>query len=302
MTAPKAPWHGVLVATALPMHDRGGTMLEIDFDGFANHVKWLADNGCHGVTPNGSLGEYHNLTPEERARVVTTAVEAAPAGFTVMPGVAAYGADESRRWAEQAADAGAPAVMLLPPNAYRADRRAVVEHFRIVAQVGLPIVAYNNPIDTKVDLGPELLAELYGEGLIVGVKEFSGDVRRYYETKELAPDLDILAGTDDLALEFAIAGSPGWISGYPNALPQACVQLWEEASAGKLDSARELYKTLHPLLRWDSKTEFVQAIKLSMDIVGRYGGPCRPPRVPLTEVQEQAVRTATEHAVAQGLA
>lgn len=301
MTAPKAPWHGVLVATALPMHDRGGKMLEIDFDGFGNHVKWLADNGCHGITPNGSLGEYHNLTPEERARVVTTALEAAPEGFTIMPGVAAYGADESRRWTEQAAEAGAPAVMLLPPNAYRADRRAVVEHFRIVAQVGLPVVAYNNPIDTKVDLTPALLGELYDEGLIVGVKEFSGDVRRYYETKELAPDLDILAGTDDLALEFAIAGSPGWISGYPNALPQACVQLWEEASAGKLDSARELYKTLHPLLRWDSKTEFVQAIKLSMDIVGRYGGPCRPPRVPLTEAQEQAVRTATEHAVAQGL-
>lgn len=301
MTAPKAPWHGVLVATALPMHDRGGKMLEIDFDGFGNHVKWLADNGCHGITPNGSLGEYHNLTPEERARVVTTALEAAPEGFTIMPGVAAYGADESRRWTEQAAEAGAPAVMLLPPNAYRADRRAVVEHFRIVAQVGLPVVAYNNPIDTKVDLTPALLGELYDEGLIVGVKEFSGDVRRYYETKELAPDLDILAGTDDLALEFAIAGSPGWISGYPNALPHACVQLWEEASAGKLDSARELYKTLHPLLRWDSKTEFVQAIKLSMDIVGRYGGPCRPPRVPLTEAQEQAVRTATEHAVAQGL-
>lgn len=301
MTAPKAPWHGVLVATALPMHDRGGKMLEIDFDGFGNHVKWLADNGCHGITPNGSLGEYHNLTPEERARVVTTALEAAPEGFTIMPGVAAYGADESRRWTEQAAEAGAPAVMLLPPNAYRADRRAVVEHFRIVAQVGLPVVAYNNPIDTKVDLTPALLGELYDEGLIVGVKEFSGDVRRYYETKELAPDLDILAGTDDLALEFAIAGSPGWISGYPNALPQACVQLWEEASAGKLDSARELYKTLHPLLRWDSKTEFVQAIKLSMDIVGRYGGPCRPPRVPLTEAQEQAVRTATENAVAQGL-
>ena len=264
-------------------------------------MKWLADNGCHGITPNGSLGEYHNLTPEERARVVTTALEAAPEGFTIMPGVAAYGADESRRWAEQAAEAGAPAVMLLPPNAYRADRRAVIEHFRIVAQVGLPVVAYNNPIDTKVDLSPALLGELYDEGLIVGVKEFSGDVRRYYETKELAPDLDILAGTDDLALEFAIAGSPGWISGYPNALPQACVQLWDEASAGKLDSARELYKTLHPLLRWDSKTEFVQAIKLSMDIVGRYGGPCRPPRVPLTEEQEQAVRTATEHAVAQGL-
>lgn len=300
--APKAPWHGVLVATAIPLHDRGAKTLEIDFDGFAEHVRWLADNGCDGVTPNGSLGEYHNLTPEERAWMVTTAIEAAPEGFSVMPGVAAYGADESRRWAEQAAEAGAEAVMLLPPNAYRADRRAVVEHYRIVAEVGIPIVAYNNPFDTKVDLVPELLAELHSEGLIVGVKEFSGDVRRYYATKELAPELDILLGTDDLVLEFAIAGSPGWIAGYPNALPRACVQLWEESAAGKLDSARDLYTRLHPLLRWDSKTEFVQAIKLSMDLVGRYGGPCRPPRVPLTEQQAATIRRATENAIADGLA
>jgi dihydrodipicolinate synthase/N-acetylneuraminate lyase len=301
MTAPQAPWHGVLVATALPMRDRGGKMLEIDFDGYADHVRWLAENGCHGVTPNGSLGEYHNLTTEERARVVMTAIEAAPLGFTVMPGIAAYGADESRHWAEHAAGAGAPAVMLLPPNAYRADRRAVVEHYREVAKVGVPIVAYNNPFDTKVDLVPDLLAELYHEGLIVGAKEFSGDVRRYYETKELAPDLDIMAGTDDLALEFAVAGSPGWISGYPNALPRACVQLWQEAAAGLLDSARDLYVKLHPLLRWDSRTEFVQAIKLSMDIIGRYGGPSRPPRLPLNGIQEKAVREATEKAIAEGL-
>ncbi|MFE7416178.1 dihydrodipicolinate synthase family protein [Rhodococcus sp. NPDC057529] len=298
----RKPWHGVLVATALPMHDRGGKTLEIDFDGFGEHIKFLAENGCSGATPNGSLGEYHNLTVEERARVVTTAIEAAPEGFTIMPGVAAYGADEARRWTEQAAEAGAPAVMLLPPNAYRADRRAVIEHYRIVSQVGLPIVAYNNPFDTKVDLTPDLLAELHAEGLIAGVKEFSGDIRRYYEIKELAPELDVLCGTDDVAFEFAIAGSPGWISGYPNALPRASVQLWEEASAGKIESALALYKSLHPLLRWDSKTEFVQAIKLSMDIVGRYGGPSRPPRVPLNAEQEKLVREATEKAVAEGLA
>ena len=265
------------------------------------NVAWLAEQGLHGVAPNGSLGEYQTLTDEERDQVVRTAVENAPEGFTVMPGVGAYGGLQSKRHAEVARDLGCQAVMGLPPNAYRTDERSLLEHFELIASAGLPVTAYNNPIDTKTDLTPPILAKLYDEGFIVGVKEFSGDVRRYYETKELAPDLDILAGTDDLALEFAIAGSPGWISGYPNALPHACVQLWEEASAGKLDSARELYKTLHPLLRWDSKTEFVQAIKLSMDIVGRYGGPCRPPRVPLTEAQEQAVRTATEHAVAQGL-
>jgi 1-pyrroline-4-hydroxy-2-carboxylate deaminase len=302
MTAPTRPWHGVLVATALPLRPGGSGTLEPDFDGFAEHVAWLAAQGCDGITPNGSLGEYQTLTPDERARVVTTAVAAAPEGFSVIPGVAAYGALEARGWAEQAAEAGCPAVMLLPPNAYRGDERAVVEHYREVSRAGLPIVAYNNPIDTKIDLVPELLAELYGEELIVAVKEFSGDVRRSYRIAELAPGLDVICGADDVSLELAIGGSPGWIAGYPNALPRSTVAFWKAATAKDLDVALPLYRSLHPLLRWDSRTEFVQAIKLSMDIVGRYGGPCRPPRVPLTPEQEHAVREATEKAVAEGLA
>lgn len=291
------PWHGVLVATALPFDES----LAVDFDRYAEHVAWLAARGCHGVACNGSLGEYQTLTPEERARVVTTAVEAAPAGFTVLPGVGGYGAAEARRWAEQAAEAGCPAVMSLPPNAYRADERAVLAHYREVAKAGLPVVAYNNPVDTKVDLVPELLARLYQEGLIVGVKEFTGDVRRPYRIAELAPGLDVLCGADDVALELAVAGAPGWVAGYPNALPESTVELWRAASAGDLAKALPLYRLLHPLLRWDSRTEFVQSIKLSMDLAGRYGGPCRQPRVPLTPEHEAAVRQATEHALAQGL-
>ncbi|MDT8913764.1 dihydrodipicolinate synthase family protein [Amycolatopsis sp. PS_44_ISF1] len=296
MTAREKPWHGVLVATALPL--RGP---EADFDTFAEHIAWLAASGCDGVTPNGSLGEYQTLSAEERARVVRTAVEAAPEGFTVMPGVAAYGADEARRWAEQAAEAGCPAVMLLPPNSYRADARAVLAHYREVAKAGLPIVAYNNPFDTKVDLVPELLAELYAEGLISAVKEFSGDVRRPYRIAELAPGLEVLCGADDVVLELAVAGAPGWVAGYPNAFPKATTELWAAASAGDLEKAVPLYRLLHPLLRWDSRTEFVQAIKLSMDLAGRYGGPCRQPRTPLAPEHEKAVREATERALEQGL-
>jgi 4-hydroxy-tetrahydrodipicolinate synthase len=162
------------------------------------------------------------------------------------------------------------------------------------------VVAYNNPIDTKVDLTPELLARLFGEGLIVGVKEFSGDVRRIYRIAELAPGLDVLAGADDVTLELVLAGAPGWVSGYPNAFPRACVELFAAASAGDLPTAVRLYRDLHPLLRWDSRTEFVQAIKLSMDLVGRYGGPCRPPRLPLIEEYERIVREATEKVAAAG--
>ena len=290
------PWHGVLTATALPYTASG----EVDFDAYGAHVAWQAASGCHGVVPNGSLGEYQVLTDAERARVVEVAVAAAPTGFTVMPGVAAYGALEARRWTEQAAEAGAQCVMLLPPNAYRPDERAVLAHYREVAKAGIPVVAYNNPYDTKVDLTPELLGKIYAEGSIVGVKEFTGDPRRAYEIAEFAPGLDILIGSDDVVLELALAGAVGWVSGYPNAFPVTCVELYEAAMDQDLEKVLPLYRMLHPLLRWDSKTEFVQAIKLSMDMVGRNGGGCRPPRQPLLPAQEAIVRAATEVAIKAG--
>jgi 4-hydroxy-tetrahydrodipicolinate synthase len=227
------PWHGVLVATTIPFDDG----LRVDLGRYREHVRWLAESGCDGVTPNGSLGEYQVLAAEERAAVVRAAVEAAPAGFSVMPGVAAYGAHEARRWAEDAAEAGAQAVMLLPPNAYRADADTVVDHYAEVARVGLPIVAYNNPIDTKVDLTPALLARLHGEGLIVGIKEFTGDPRRAYEIAELAPGLDLLIGSDDVTLEVALAGAVGWISGYTNAFPVTCVDLYRACVERDLERA-----------------------------------------------------------------
>ena len=291
------PWHGVLVATATPYDNE----LRVELDRFAEHVAWLAASGCDGVTPNGSLGEYQVLSDEERAAVVRTAVQAAPEGFSVIPGVAAYGARESRAWAEQAAEAGADGVLLLPPNAYRADRRAVLAHYAEVAKAGLPIVAYNNPLDTKVDLTPELLAELFERGSIVAVKEFSGDVWRGYRIAELAPELDLLVGADDVLLELMLAGAVGWIAGYPNAFPATCVELYEACRDHDLERALPLYRMMHPLLRWDSRTEFVQAIKLSMDIAGRHGGACRPPRQPLTDEQAAAVREATDVALSAGV-
>ncbi len=266
------PWRGIMVATALPLRPD----LSVDYDAYAEHVRRLIDNGCDGVVPNGSLGEYQTLTAEERARVVRTAVEAAGDGARVMPGVAAYG------------------------RAYRADEHAVRAHYAQVAEAGVPVVAYNNPIDTKVDLTPALLARLHGDGSVVAVKEFTGDVRRAYEIAELAPELDLLIGADDVLLELAIAGAVGWIAGYPNAFPAACAQLYHAAVAGDLETALPLYRSLHPLLRWDSRTEFVQSIKLSMDIAGHHGGPTRPPRSPLTGEIEAGVRAATEKAIAQG--
>lgn len=292
-------WRGVHVASALPFHDD----MSVDYDAYADHVRWLAEHGLHGVTANGSLGEYQTLSDSERALVVRVAVDAAPQGFSVMPGVAAYSSHQSVRWVEQAAEAGAGSVLALPPNVYRAGPDAVVDHYRAIAAVGLPVVAYNNPFDTKIDLVPELLARLHAEGLIVAVKEFSGDVRRAYEIRELAPDLDLIVGADDVLLELGVAGAVGWVAGYPNALPTDTLKLYELAtSTDPLDwaAALPIYRDLHSLLRWDSRHEFVQAIKLSMDVAGRKGGACRPPRSPLSPDAAAQVVKDTEAALAKG--
>ncbi|MDQ7908489.1 dihydrodipicolinate synthase family protein [Phytohabitans sp. ZYX-F-186] len=289
------PWHGVVVATATPFRPD----LSLDLDRYAAHVAWLAGAGCHGVTPAGSLGEYQVLTDAERADLVRAAVEAAPPGCSVVPGVSAYGAVEARGWAEHAASAGAGALLLLPPNAYRAGPDEVVAHYAEVAKVGLPIVAYNNPYDTRVDLTPELLARIADEvPEVVAVKEFSGDVRRIYRLRELAPRLDVLAGADDVLLELLVGGAVGWIAGFPNALPEISVALYELGRAGRLDEALPLYQALHPIFRWDSRHTFIQAIKIAMDEVGRYGGPVRLPRLPLADADAAAVRADLATALA----
>lgn len=294
------PWQGVNVATTLPINPD----FSVNFDAYGEHVRFLLANGVDGIIPNGSLGEYQTLTEDERKRVVETAVAAAD-GAPVIPGVGAYGALESIRHAEHAAELGSPAVMLLPPNAYRASDDEIVDHYRRVAAVGLPILAYNNPIDTKVDLRPELLARLHAEGLIVSVKEFSGDVRNSYAIHEQAPGLDVSIGSDDVVLELGINGARGWVAGYPNAIPQSTVELYRLSTSGDPEQwrrAHEIYRDLHALLRWDSKTWFVQAIKLSQEVAGLApaGITTRPPRLALPDdVHAQIVRD-TEAVLSKG--
>jgi 4-hydroxy-tetrahydrodipicolinate synthase len=290
---------GVIVATALPFTpDRSAPAgLAVDYERYGEHCRFLIDEGCRGVGPNGSLGEYSSLTDGERRRVVRTAVEAVGDRALVVAGAHGVGWHQAAQWAEWAGEDGADALLLLPPIVYRASQEEIVEHYVRVAAVGLPIMVYNNPFDTKVDLTPEILAELADIDLVVAVKEFSGDVRRILRIKELVPDLTVVAGADDLLFESLLVGASGWYAGFPNVFPRACAEIVTLVQAGRIDDARELYAHLVPLLRWDSRTEFVQAIKLAQDLTGRYGGPTRPPRGPLDPAAEVEVRRATQAAL-----
>lgn len=299
MTKPEFDLGGVIVATTLAFKEDSSAPagLAVDYDRFAEHCDWLINNGCRGVGPNGSLGEYSSLTDEERRKVIQVAVEAVGDRGLVVAGVHGVGWHQARQWAEYAKEDGADGVLLLPPTLYRANESEVIEHYRRVAEVGLPIMAYNNPFDTKVDLTPRIIARLAEIPEVVAVKEFSGDIRRVLEIKELC-DIDVVAGADDLLLESLVTGATGWFAGYPNAFPREAVEIYDLVKAGRIPEALELYTQLVTVFRWDSKTEFVQAIKLSIDLAGgSYGGPTRPPRGPLSAEQEAGVRADTAKAL-----
>lgn len=278
---------GVIVATALPYAEDASAPagLRVDLDRYAEHCAWLVENGCRGVGPNGSLGEYSSLTDTERRAVARTAIAAVKGKGIAVVGVHGVGSHQARLWAEAAAEDGADGVLCLPPTMYRANTREVVKHFEQIAAVGLPVMVYNNPIDTKIDLRPAVLAEIAQLDNVVAVKEFSGDVRRVLEIRDLAPNLTVVAGADDVLVESVLMGATGWFAGFPNVFPAESVRLFSLALQGKVDDARTLYGSLIGAFRWDSKVEFVQAIKYGMDYVGRYGGPCRPPRGPLSDEQ-----------------
>jgi len=290
---------GVVVATALPFKEDPSAPagLAVDWDKFAEHCDFLMNNGCRGVGPNGSLGEYEALTDEERRKVIQVAVKAVDGRGIVVAGVHGTGWHSAKKWAEYAKEDGADGLLLLPPTIYAANDDEIVEHFAKVAEVGLPIMAYNNPFSTKIDLMPELIARLAEIPEVVAIKEFSGDIRRILAIKELC-DIDVICGTDDLLFESLVVGADGWFAGYPNAFPKEAVAIYDLVKAGDIAGAFEIYEQLVAVFRWDTKTEFVQAIKLSMDLTGQtYGGVTRPPRGALTPEQHAQVTIDTKKAL-----
>jgi 4-hydroxy-tetrahydrodipicolinate synthase len=270
--------------------------LKVDHDAVAAEVRRLIAEGVHGILPNGSVGEGGSLTREERRDVIETVVAAADGRVPVCVGISAPTAEQASEYALDGVSAGADGAMLLPPLSYRADKRELVEFFGSVARATeLPLMVYNNPLGSGTDLHPELLALLAREvPAITAFKETSGDARRIAELVNLCPDIDVMVGGDDWALEGLCAGAVGWVSGVVDVLPAQSVRLWELCLAGDLPAARDLYAELLPLARLDMTPKLVQYFKAALDELGIGGGPCRPPRLPLTADELTVLRRAVE--------
>ena len=128
------------------------------------------------------------------------------------------------------------------PRLYKSTPDGIVEHFEKVAEVGLPIMAYNNPFDTKVDLTPDAGRTAGRDSEVVAVKEFSGDVRRVFEIRELC-DIDVIAGADDVLFEMLVDGAVGWFAGYPNAFPKEAVELYDLCCQRKVAGGARAVRT-----------------------------------------------------------
>jgi 4-hydroxy-tetrahydrodipicolinate synthase len=250
------------------------------------------------------MGEAGSLSAAERRTVVAAIARAAAGRVPVIAGVSAGTPSAAIAFAADAAEAGATALMMLPPLGYHGDAREVAAFYRAVAEAGgLPLMAYNNPAASGTDMPPALVAALADEiENVVAVKECSGDVRRIPAIMELAPELEVLVGGDDWALEGFAAGATGWVTGVADVAPGECVELWERCRAGDLDTARAIYRRLLPLARFDMTPKLVQYFKAAMDEAGLAGGAVRPPRLELTEPERDelaaALRALRERAAA----
>jgi 1-pyrroline-4-hydroxy-2-carboxylate deaminase len=287
-------FRGVYVAVTTLFRDDGS----VDLDACQAHYARLAEAGVAGLVPNGSLGEYEALTEDERGAVVKSAMDSAGKTVEIVPGVSAKSGAEARRWAEHAAGSGCRAVMCLPPTSHAPTAEEVLAHFREVARVGLPIIAYNNPYSTRADLTPGLLARLAEIEQVVAVKEFSQDIRRVAAIRQAAPRLEVICGSDDTLVEAMFMGATGWIAGFANAFPRQSVELFELGAAQRWPEAIERYLAFLPLLRWDADPRFVQAIKLTQEEAGWYGGPVRLPRLALPAADADEVRQTVRHYLA----
>jgi dihydrodipicolinate synthase/N-acetylneuraminate lyase len=284
-------WKGVMPAITTGFTEDLG----IDHYFMARHCQWLLENGCTGIVALGSLGEGATLSSAEKLQVLRTCVDAVQSRSPVVASVSALTTSEAVAVAKAAAELGCDALMVLPPYVYQGNWREMRTHVAAVFKATpLSCMLYNNPVAYGTDFVPEQIRELAAEHEnFEAVKESSTDVRRVSAIRELLDRrLEIFVGVDDAVLEAIGVGASGWIAGLANALPGESVDLFNFGMNGERDKAFNLYRWFLPLLRMDTKPNFVQLIKLVQAEVGIGNARVRPPRLELVgDELEQAKQT-----------
>ena len=287
---------GLMPAMVTPFDERG----EIDLGATEAVVERSIAAGVGGVSPLGSTGEATHLSAEERRRFAGEVVRMVGGRVPVVVGVGTSGTRETVELARHAEGVGADAVLVVSPSYWKVGEEALFTHFATVAKsVGIPVLVYNLPMLTGIDLSPSLVARIADEcPNVVGIKDtvtvYAHTVAVLQEVKAERPNFAVLSGWEDLILPSLLAGADGSICAFANVAPELFVDLVRSAHDGDLDRAGDLHRRVLKLVTLGAHSDpAIGSIKLAMNILGVPISPTvRGPALPAKD--EEGVRAVLE--------
>ena len=286
MTAPRL--RGSFVALVTLFRDGG-----VDEKGYRDFVAWQIDQGTHGLVPMGTTGESPTLSHDEDMRVVRLCVEAADGRVPVIAGTGSNSTDECITLTRAARESGADAVLIVTGYYNKPTQEGLFRHYRAVNDaVDIPIVVYNIPGRTGVDIAPATMARIAALPNVVGCKESTAAADRVSKQRHLCGrDFIQLSGEDAAVLGLLGMGGHGAISVTANVAPKLCAEMHEAWRRGDHEHAREVQDRLMPLHEALFAETSPGPVKYAASLLGWGDGSVRPPLVDCSEpVREQVER------------
>ncbi len=279
---------GIITSQVTPFKDNG----DLDEPRLRQLIDRQLAAGVHGFLIVGNCGEFTNLTDEERLRTVGTSVERVAGRVPIIAGIFHANTAQAVSLATGYRELGATACLLLPPYFIKPSLDGVVEHFRTVAaESGLPVVVYNNPARTGLDLTPAVMRRLYGIPGVIGLKDCTRDLAHLAQKIEESPgEFDILYGDDDLMFGALMLGAAGGILAAANLVPEMLVEMYREATGGDARRANAIQNRLLPMIRSWYTVNHPAPLKGAMAMIGWAAGPARKPLQPMTPEEAAEVR------------
>ncbi len=288
-------WHGIYPAVTTKFAEDGN----LDIPSFLTSVQAQLDAGVHGIIIGGSLGESSTISHDERIDMLK-ATQSISGDIPVLLNIAEGSTRSAILLAQLADSSGADGLMVLPPMMYKPTNDEVLQFYKdIASNTSLPILVYNNPVDYKIEVTPDMFESLLIHDNIQAVKESTRDLSNITRLLTRFGDrLKILSGVDTIALESLVMGADGWVAGLVNAFPQETVAIYNLVKGGRTDEAIKIYRWFMPLLELDIHPQLVQNIKLAESITGLGSEYVRPPRQMLSGAERMRVTRIIEHAIA----
>jgi 4-hydroxy-tetrahydrodipicolinate synthase len=270
---------------------------QLDLDTLKKLVEWHVEQGSHGLVPVGTTGESPTLSHEEHDLVVQTVIKVAAGRIPVIAGAGSNNTIETVRLVTAAKKAGADAALVVTPYYNKPTQRGLIAHYEEAAKCGLPIIIYNIPGRSVVDMAPATMGELAKLPMIVGVKDATGDLSRVPKQRiTCGTDFIQLSGEDATALGFNAHGGFGCISVTANVAPKLCAEFQQATLAGDYKTALDYQDRLMPLHEAIFIEPGVAGAKYGLSLLGMCSDEVRSPLTTLTDETKDRIRAAMVHA------